>query len=64
MWEWITWGFALGIKVFGAAAGVFLAMVIVFLFAIFVLAAFLELFGGICEWAAKIMMRLSGRLSI
>ncbi len=63
MWEWITWGFVLGVKVFGAAAGLFLALVVIFLLAIMALATFLELFSGICEWAANIMMRLSRRIS-
>ena len=59
MWEWIMWGFFLGVKVFGAAAGLVLALVSVFLLAILALAFFLELYSGLCEWAANLLRRLS-----
>ena len=61
MWEWITWGFVLGVKVFGAAAGLCLALVVVFLLSIITLAELLEIVSNIALWAANIIERLLRR---
>ena len=53
MFEWLTWGFVMGVKVFGAAAGLILALVFVFLFSLLALVGVLELIDRVLAWALQ-----------
>ena len=53
MFEWITWGFVLGMRVFGAAAGLVLALVFVFLFSLLTLVGVMELIDRVLAWALR-----------
>lgn len=59
MLEWIVWGFTLGMKVFGAAAGLILSLIAVGLFSLLMLAGLLELISGVSTWVSSILRRMS-----